>query len=582
MRSNRWPLIAVILTIGLCPGHPWAVEPSHQDLATEVDAYLSRIEKLGFAGVLLIAVGDEILLEGGYGLANREAETPWSSRTISTVGSITKQFTATAILQLEERGLLSTDDLISKYFDSVPEDKAGITLHHLLTHSSGIVDLEGYGDFDALSREGFVALAMKAPLAFEPGTGYEYSNAGYSLLGMIIEQLTEKSYEEYIQQNLFLAAGMRETGYLLPDWDEERLAIGYRGAERWGTVLERPMAEDGPYWVLRANGGIHSTAMDMRHWAQALLSHRVLDPESRGKLWTGYVDEGGGDSFYGYGWVLRDGPGGEPLVMHNGGNTIFFADLVILPEHEAAIFLMTNVSSGYWGARRLAMQVVDRWLAGEPLPEVPEVVEMAPELLEPLVGAYELENKALVTVSLDGGALTIVTDDQDVYALLHSSVEVDLETARERNEVIEGLLTGFLEGDYQPTFEAYDGRVPVERLQGRGEETRRQLEEEYGPLKGFGVLGTGFSEGRSFTAARIDFERQPFYRLYVWETDGTLLGYAPREVLPPPRFFPVGEGEFQSWDSRFNVSSIVAFAEGKGGKTNLALGEPSRLTATRN
>ncbi|MDH3198609.1 MAG: beta-lactamase family protein [Candidatus Krumholzibacteria bacterium] len=130
--------------------------------------------------------------------------------------------------------------------------------------------------------------------------------------GAVIEQLTGRSYGAAMRELVFAPAGLEETGYSGPAWPQERLAQGYTGDERWGTVLERPMAEDGPYWALRANSGIHSTAMDMLRWSQALLDGRVLAPESREALWTPFVDETGGDgeSFYGYGWsIVEPAPG---------------------------------------------------------------------------------------------------------------------------------------------------------------------------------------------------------------------------------------------------------------------------------
>jgi CubicO group peptidase (beta-lactamase class C family) len=248
------------------------------------------------------------------------------------VGSITKQFTGAAILALAEDGELRVEDPITAHFEGVPEDKRGITLHQLLTHSSGIVDLEGEGDWDPVGREEFVERILAQPLVFEPGTAYEYPNAGYSLLGAIVEQLTGGSYESFLRQRFFVPLGMFETGYVQAGWGEGRLAVGYRGEEPWGTVLGRPMADDGPYWVLRANGGIHTTAYDMLRWARALLEGRVLSAESLERLWAPHMREGeDADSFYGYGWAVLEMEDGTKVVTHNGGNGIFFADLALVP-----------------------------------------------------------------------------------------------------------------------------------------------------------------------------------------------------------------------------------------------------------
>ena len=135
------------------------------DRISDVNVYLARLEKLGFAGAVLVAEGDRTLLASGYGMADREAGRSWTPHTISTIGSITKQFTGAAILALSDDGRLSVGDPITKYFADVPPDKQSITLYHLLTHSSGIVDLEGIGDFDPIGRDEFVQRAMQQPLA---------------------------------------------------------------------------------------------------------------------------------------------------------------------------------------------------------------------------------------------------------------------------------------------------------------------------------------------------------------------------------------------------------------------------------
>ena len=141
------------------PAHAAQADSEDQLITTftsDTDDFFRRLEGLGFAGILLVARGEETLLHAGYGIADHETGLPWTVKTISTVGSITKQFTAAAILLLQEDGMLSVNDPITKYFTDVPQDKRVITLHQLLTHSSGIVDLEGADDWDPIDRETFI------------------------------------------------------------------------------------------------------------------------------------------------------------------------------------------------------------------------------------------------------------------------------------------------------------------------------------------------------------------------------------------------------------------------------------------
>ena len=369
--TNRVRILAVSLLIWGLAGMISAqtAKPVEPSTIAAIDTHLKALEQRGFAGSVLIAEGDRPLLEKGYGLADRKRQLPWTPRTVSTTGSITKQFTAAAIALLADEGRLKTTDTLSKHFSAVPEDKRDITLHHLLTHSSGIVDLAGASDSDKIGRDEFVRRALAQDLKFQPGESYAYSNAGYSLLAAIIEQQSGMPYERFLRQRLFEPAGMYETGYVLPGWNPDLVARGYRDGKDAGTVLEFPMAEDGPYWVLRGNGGIHTTAYDMLRWARSLLAGRVLSKSTLEKLWTPYQDEGGGSSFYGYGWVVLD-VRGTRVLTHNGGNPFYFADLAIVPDRDLFIFLQTNVFADQPQADRLLGSMLGALLQGRPMPDL--------------------------------------------------------------------------------------------------------------------------------------------------------------------------------------------------------------------
>jgi len=537
--------------------------------------YLAKLEKLGFSGVVLVADRDSVLMSEGYGLADREARTAWSPRTVTTIGSITKQFTAAAILKLEEAGKLRVEDPLGAHLEGVPGDKAGITLHHLLTHSSGIADASGKGDFDPVSREDIVRLTMEAPLNSPPGERYEYSNAGYSLLGVVIEKLTGKSYETYVREVLFEPAGMMETGYILPAWDRSRWAKGYQDGALWGSVLEKPFAADGPYWVLRANGGIHSTAEDMLRWARALLEGRILSAASLEKLWSPFVDEGGGESHYGYGWSIQQIPLSGKVVTHNGGNGIFFADFAILPSSGTVIFLATNVVSTFPPANNLLQELGFHVLGGQPYPDAPDVVDVDPASLRALAGTYLWEGLGGLAVSVDEGALVIAPATPEAFSRLYSVAGADLAVAVERDRIIAGVLEGFMKGDHRPAFEAYEGRVPMDDLTARSEARRRQEEAEFGPLTGYDVLGTAILEDGASTLVRMRYGK-PQYRQYLWQKDATLQGFRPMGNPPRILFHPVGEGRFEAWGGRPPVVATVIFAE-----DDLVVGEGSEAPRFR-
>jgi CubicO group peptidase (beta-lactamase class C family) len=535
--------------------------------------YLSRLQKLGFAGVVLVAKGDDPVFAEGFGLVDRERGRRWTPATVSTIGSITKQFTGAAILKLEEGGRLKVTDPIGLYFKDVPSDKAGITLHHLLTHSSGFSDPEDVGDFDPISLDDFVRKVFARPLLFAPGKGYEYANANFSLLGAIIEKLSGMSYEAFVRENLFLPCGMYETGYLLPHWGDGRLALGYRAGKLWGTILGRPMAADGPYWALRANGGIHSTVYDMLRWARALLEGRVLAPASMEKYWTPHVSEGG-DSFYGYGWSIQTGPGGVKIVTHNGGNGIFFADMAIVPDAKLVVFLMTNVIAETRVANSLLEQIDMRFLVGRAYPVIPEVVDMDAARLEPLAGSYRLPGGAgAFRLSMDGKALFIEADGHEAFIMLHSVRDAEPGRLAMLDRLMEQIIAGCRKGNFKPLFEAYGERVPMERLKDGWAEAIKEIEDAHGAILRHEVLGSARTEDRDETVVRFYCERGTVDRTYVWDIrqEGRLLGVSMRGLAVRLRLFPCGEREFFTWDGGIRPPKIVHI-EGVGGGAGVAVG----------
>ncbi len=328
----------VALALLAAPGAA-APLPSDAVIRAGLQEFLAAAAAEGFTGAVLVARADTILLEAGYGTLVPGGSQPVTPTTVFTTGSITKQFTATAILVLQERGRLSVRDSLGEYIENVPDDKRGITLHQLLTHTAGFPGAIG-DDRERVGREEYVQRALATPLAFPPGSRYEYSNVGYSLLAAVVEIVAGASYERFLHEALFVPAGMQDTGYRLPAWEPARLAhgVGDDGGD-WGTVVEHAIGGDGPGWNLLGNGGIHSTVSDMFRWHRALHGESILPAAAKQALVGRYTDEGG--SWYGYGWSIEDTPWGE-LVTHNGGNPYFFADFLRFPAADVVIYYTTS------------------------------------------------------------------------------------------------------------------------------------------------------------------------------------------------------------------------------------------------
>jgi CubicO group peptidase (beta-lactamase class C family) len=324
----------------------------------------------GASGTLVAARDGELVHCQGFGMADREARVGASCDTVYDIQSITKQFTAAAILKLEAMGTLRVRDPISAYFGPVPADKREITLHHLLTHTAGLSGALG-GDYERLSRREMVARALASDLRSPPGADYHYSNVGYSLLAAIVEKASGMGYEEFLAEHLFAPAGMTETGYVLPDWSPAGVAVEYNArGEPQGRPFEHPWADDGPYWNLLGNGGLLTTARDMFRWHRALEGEEVLDERAKEKLVEPYVlEQEGGDSYYGYGWVVMPTDDYGQIAWHDGGNAWSFSMLTRVPEEGVMVFWTTNAyrdeEAGWNLSRlepRLTQGVADRLL----------------------------------------------------------------------------------------------------------------------------------------------------------------------------------------------------------------------------
>ncbi len=321
--------------------------PADETVPKELMAYLEEASQGKFSGTVLIARKGTPILTKGFGQADREQHISNNAETVYDIGSLTKQFTAAAILKLEMQGRLLVTDPVSKYlpeFRTVQKDR---TLHQLLTHTAGFPGAMG-GDYDAISESDFIDLAIDRADWSKDDPSYEYSNVGYSLLAIIIERVSGMDYEAFLSKYLFQPADLKNTGYLLPDWQDDMLATGYKKKKIWGKPNDKNWSEKGPYLHLKGNGGILSTVEDLYRWKQVLETDKILSSEARAKYFEAQVpEEAGGNTFYGYGWVIIPHEKMGTIITHNGGNGIFFADFWNFRDSDDTVIVLSNASNRY-------------------------------------------------------------------------------------------------------------------------------------------------------------------------------------------------------------------------------------------
>ncbi|HKS55005.1 MAG TPA: serine hydrolase domain-containing protein [Steroidobacteraceae bacterium] len=317
-----------------------------ESIGQQLDGYMQvQVKRNHFTGTVLVARNTRIILARGYGYANAEWRTPNTLRTKFRLGSLTKQFTATAIMQLRERGLLDLQDSICKHVQPFGEVWMPVTLHHLLSHTSGIA---GYGQRADPFRN--------VSLEFAPGARWQYSDWGYCLLGLVIENVTGKPYAQVLREQIFDPLGMHDTGY---DRDEkilEHRAAGYRlvngQLENAGYI---DMA--GPY----AAGGLYSTADDLYKWDRALYTESILPRNALGLMWTEVL------SNYGYGWMVSTPesaskpPWALPnrfQVVHPGSINGFTSEILRFPNEHVTVIVLANLQDAHVVGPELAAMVL--------------------------------------------------------------------------------------------------------------------------------------------------------------------------------------------------------------------------------
>lgn len=546
------------------------VSAADGDLSSKLEQYMSRLEKLGFSGTVLIAKDGKVVLEKGYGMADRDRKIPMSADSVISIGSITKQFTAAAILKLEMAGKLRVDEPIGRFFPGAPPEKAAITIHQLLTHSAGFESDYGPSDYEAVSRDEIVRRVMAAPLRTPPGKEYFYSNAGYSLLAAIVEILSGQSYETYLRENLFEPAGMHATGYRRA-WRDGQVAHGYVDGKDWGTILDKAWDKDGPYWNLRGNGGIHSTAGDMYRWHLALEGDKILSKAAKEKYFKPYVPEDPeGHSYYAYGWAIFETPRKTRLVAHNGGNGVFFADFRRYVDENVVIYAASN---GEMSATALT-EVLPAIVFGAEYAMPPDVVQLETPVLDRVAGSYVLKTGGRIDLVREGATLRATATGADAFSLLHSPLSPEI--SAKLNARVAAMVEAGAKGDFKPIAEAFGGVMSLAEVTENETRMWGGLRERLGEFKRAEVIGSGRMRPMAATVARLDFERGSQYIRFGWQ-QGELVGIRLIDELPSVTLQATSPTEFVS----FSLRDPSPFAVKVSGDSLVLRRGGSEVTASR-
>lgn len=413
-----------------------------QTLEQKVDAYLKSEYKTDEPGVtFLIAKDGKPIYQKAFGMANLELNVPMTAKNVIEIGSITKQFTAVAILMLEEQGKLKVDDDITKYIPDYPTLGKKISIHQLLNHSSGIKSYTGMPNFMANARTDMTPKVLidvfkNEAMDFEPGEKFLYNNSGYILLGYIIEIASGQTYADFIEENIFQKLGMNSSSYgsmrdIVPNRASgySKTENGYRNADYLSLTL--------PY----AAGSIMSTTEDLLKWQNALNNHSLIKKSSYEKAIHGSTLNSGEHIQYGYGLVEAN-INGSPSIQHGGGIFGYTTMGIYLPDEKIFVSGLTNCDCKNISAATTAIAAM---AIGKPFPDKKDAIMLSENELKKWVGAYQYDENVIRYITYENGQL---------FSQREGSTKMEIYPMTKVNFIFDGGTTAYL-------FSEKDGKKEV-------------------------------------------------------------------------------------------------------------------------
>lgn len=397
-------LFAVLL-INTLPLLPMQKQSPTTQYEKKLDTYLKQQTEFGnFSGTVLVAKKGKIILSKAFGMANYELGVPNATHMKFRIGSLSKQFTAVALMQLQEKGLLSLSDTLAKY---IPEYSGAytVTLHQILTHTAGIPNITLFEDFKVAclqptTLEKSIKYILQKPLEFTPGDHYAYSNSGYIILSYIIEKVSGISFEKYLKENIFAPLQMRDTGL-----DSNALVLKNRvsGYSRDEQGLKNASFLD-MSWAA-GSGGLYSTSLDLFKWNQAWFSEKIVSKESWKKVLSLQVPlkKEECNLGYGYGFTICT-ESGIASISHVGNINGFSSKIIMYLEQEITIIVLSNFA--FTPLAKIS-QALEHIMLDKPyqMPRKYVEIKISADTLNNYSGKYSTKDGQHFTITVEDGYL---------------------------------------------------------------------------------------------------------------------------------------------------------------------------------
>lgn len=425
-----------------------ALPAAAQDTATNTGRMVEVVEAEAstgaFMGAVLVANEEGAVLERAWGSANLEWDIPNTVDTKFRIGSVTKQFTAAAIMMLAEQGKLSLDAPISTYLDNTPDAWAPISVRQMIRHTAGlpnVTSLEGFGDLSKLdtTQDELIASFKDLPLDFEPGSKWSYSNSGYVLLSRMVEKLGETSIDKFFADNFFTPLGMESTGFDVSATILPKRAAGYSPSQNG-----RVNADYVYMGIPTGAGAMYSTVGDLHKWNTALYEGKLLSEKSLKEFLTPSPLQAIGDDKYAHGVIYAKTNSGA-YYWHGGGIQGFNAWLGYDPDRNVTVAVLANLNGG--AANNIGKNLMTVAQGGQVVLTSDRVAsEVDQSAMAELEGTYALAPTFKITIFVDGGKLMAQATGQGANQLFREEGDkyflkvVDAQVHFTRDE--DGTVTG--------------------------------------------------------------------------------------------------------------------------------------------
>jgi CubicO group peptidase (beta-lactamase class C family) len=531
-----------------------------------VQTYFDRAEAFGFSGVILLRKAGCPSISKAYGYADEDTNRKIKSDTVFLTGSITKIFTATAILKLKEEGRVGLDEPVNAYLDYIPDDKASITIAHLLTHRSGLD--EDYWDRNRdLTERQYVEMILARDLNSVPGEEYRYNNFGYHLLKLVIEKVTGISYQEYLQQELFGPVGIKDIGFAIPGWRDEDVAF-YQSdrtrliSEKFNVDLLNPLNRE-VYLQPEGSGAVMASAPALADFVDAVAAGKIV----QGGFSAYSIGENHGVRDYGL--AFRDTPLGL-LVGHGGfDDAVNFATRFgYFPESQTTFVVFTNTTMGGGLSSEIIEYAVLSTLQGEEIELPPEAAALEGDI-SLLSGIYVSDHGQELKIRNRGedGWFVEADGESNVSLLAAPALWADAEASL--SDDVLAFVTAMEEGDRETFMSSSWENIRTERYYNRVQASWREVKDALGPVKSFrfvhkrGFLYEGEIEDWTIVGA-VHEKGRSLLRVIANEEGLFYINVASPPESVSLKLGRIDDARYATWDPRMNMSVMYRLSDDGG------------------